>query len=79
MPPLLKKFSFTLANPLKSLKELNFGFQSLFDQLDADFLFLIKTSWGFIIFRSFYDLKPRFGNLSSEEVNFFHRKALRFC
>jgi hypothetical protein len=35
-PPLLKKFRLTLAHPLKSYKELNFGFQSLFDKLDAD-------------------------------------------
>jgi hypothetical protein len=40
--PLLKKFRLTLAHPLKSSKEQNFGFQSLFDQLDSDILFLIK-------------------------------------
>jgi hypothetical protein len=36
-PPLLKKIRLTLAHPLKSSKEQNFGIQSLFDQLDADF------------------------------------------
>jgi hypothetical protein len=36
-PPLLKKFRLTLAHSFNSSKELNFGFQNLFGQLDADF------------------------------------------